>query len=143
MGPFHCFSLFHRSEYPVMGPRNADGESSLTALPGISPFTDKIYSSAASKKSDSAPSTPRKSTRLAGKRSAEKLHSGSGSYAQAAAEPPASNGLPSTAPAPVQPLPAQTPRTRRRLQTVQSEEAASPARMTRSRSKGRVSSDME
>ncbi|RSH89224.1 Phosphatidyl-N-methylethanolamine N-methyltransferase [Saitozyma podzolica] len=107
------------------------------------PFTDKIYSSAASKKSDSAPSTPRKSTRLAGKRSAEKLHSGSGSYAQAAAEPPASNGLPSTAPAPVQPLPAQTPRTRRRLQTVQSEEAASPARMTRSRSKGRVSSDME
>jgi hypothetical protein len=37
----------------------------------------------------------------------------------------------------------QTPRTRRRVTNIHAEETGSPARMTRSRSKGRVSSDAE
>ncbi|KAK4685253.1 hypothetical protein P7C73_g4903, partial [Tremellales sp. Uapishka_1] len=92
------------------------------------PWTDKIYSARSTspapttkKPTASAPSTPRKSSRISA--------APTPSYAAAAAEPRAPNGLPSA-----------TPRQSRKsvLATAREDDAtASPRRMTRSRSKAR------
>lgn len=107
-----------------------------------SPFTDKIYSAAHKKSEDakssssttaSTPATPRKSSRIARKSEIPAgLPSAAGSYADAAAEKPAADNDVVVAAGEAQPTGAQTPR-RKARQSV----AATPGRMTRSRSKGR------
>lgn len=104
-----------------------------------SPFTDKIYSAAHKKASEATTAdTPRKSSRIAKRQSlGASVHSGSEeeTYAQAAAQPRGPGGLPNA-----------TPRKSKRLSSVKAEEtgAASPMRMTRSRSKGRsLGSDVD
>ncbi|KAL7424335.1 Phosphatidyl-N-methylethanolamine N-methyltransferase [Cryptotrichosporon argae] len=122
------------------------------ALQFEGPFTAKIYSSASS----AAPSTPRRSARKAEQttpsskptasstpsESSASATASSTSYAAAAAQPTGADGLPSTAPS--QPIGVQTPRRRApRASHVAGEgvgvEVASPMRVTRSRSKARMS----
>lgn len=129
----------------------------------VRPFTDRIYSAAAAKKTDSATpaaSTPkssstttaspaRKSTRLQNKKSHESLRQPGESYAAAAKRTPSpeADGLApenlQTQPTPG-PTSAQTPRARRiRKESGIGAATGSPARMTRSRSKGRLGSEAE
>jgi hypothetical protein len=142
------------------------------------PFTNKIYSAAASKKNDDAlsgsgsgsgsgstpakslpepsatqsqaptsaqptPASPaRQSARLSSKKSHEALRQPGESYAQAANRTPSPDADAlagddkQTQPIPGQALPSQTPRARRIRKESGEKGVGSPARMTRSRSRG-------
>ncbi|KAI9631820.1 phospholipid methyltransferase-domain-containing protein [Dioszegia hungarica] len=93
------------------------------ALKYEGPFTDKIYSAAASKKNDDAPTGSGSS-------------SGSGSGSTPAKTPSPDADALAGEDKQTQPLPSQTPRARRIRKESGEKGVGSPARMTRSRSRG-------